>query len=57
MTALRKVACSYISRGEYARAERNILQALDYNLSIETFVGFVGYYTWKGVLFQGEKAN
>lgn len=34
LSTLRKAACSYIPKEEYARAERNILQALDYNLSI-----------------------
>jgi hypothetical protein len=54
LTALKKAACSYIPKEEYTRAEKTILQLLDFNLELDTFVSFVNVYLWRGVLYSDE---
>jgi hypothetical protein len=54
LSGLRKAACSYIALEEYSRAERVILQIMDYDLGVCTFTTFINYYLSNGVLFSSE---
>lgn len=54
MPSLRKAACSYLPLDEYTRAERVILDMLEYNLEMCTFVTFIDYYLSSGILFTSE---
>lgn len=57
MPSLRKAACSYIALEEYTRAERVILQMLDYNVDVCTFVTFIDFYLCHGILFTNELSD
>lgn len=54
LTVLKKAACSYIPKEDYKHAEKTVLQLLDFNLELDTFVSYVNVYLWRGVLFNDE---
>lgn len=55
MSSLKKAACNYIAKEEYTKAERAILQILDYNIDTCTFITFINYYLCCGIVFTHEK--
>lgn len=55
LSALKKAACNYLPKEDYSQAERAILQLLEYNIDICTFVTLLQYYLCNGIIFSCEE--
>ena len=55
LSVLKKAACNYLPKEEYAQAERAVLQLLDYHVDTCTFMTLLQYYLCCGCVFSSEK--